>query len=503
MDESADQGAMAVIVLRREHDELLAEAGAALCDAGFSVTTVYSDRGLLHRLLETHQQMVVMDTEAVDMDVVTLVRQILRVQGDDCTLVTTATPRPWLETSQLLALGTPEVLVRPFTARDVVDAVSLRLQRVRPRQPALAGDFLTYRTHLCQLLQLMSDTMAADTYPDALKALVANLRQSFPNRAVGIFHATEADSIIYVSTPETAADVPLGRRLGAALLRRYESLCGLRVNRATLQERIEADGDTTGAGGDPVNETDLLLPFLGEGEVRGVLGLSNLTASDYSNGNLPFIDLLASRIYPVLRALSQLKHLAFRDGLTGLHNRAHVEDAIAKALQQSQRSGREFCVVLLDLDHLKQVNDRLGHRAGDLLLRDFARLLSSVARAADTVGRLGGDEFLVLLLDTSAPGLHAFLNRLFALIAAHRLQWAGQPCAISASAGAMVIGAHEAESLTAADVIGRSDVAMYAAKHRGKACWTVWSANLAAAGISQAGLPVTTSVGRHQEGRTS
>ncbi len=343
--------------------------------------------------------------------------------------------------------------------------------------------------------------MAADTYPDALKALALNLRQIFPNRAVGILHATSADSIIYVSTPEDAPDTPLGRRLAIALLKRYESLCGLHVNRATLQERIESDGATTAvAASARSTETDLLLPFLGGGEVRGVLGLSDLTEADYSDGNLPFIYLLASRICPVLTALSQLKSLAFRDGLTGLHNRAHMEDAVAKALQQGRRSGREFCVLLLDVDHLKRTNDQLGHRAGDLLLRDFARLLLAVSRATDTVGRLGGDEFLVLLPDTPAAGLQAFLNRLFALITTHRMVWASQPYAISASAGATLVEAREAATMTAADVIGRSDAALYAAKRRGKACWAVWSAGIALSDPGQAGMSAPLACERFREG---
>jgi diguanylate cyclase (GGDEF)-like protein len=482
MTEPTAPVALTVLALYREPDALLSESIAALGSAGFHVTRASSDRDFLHRLLEVRYQIIVLDTDAVDMDVATLVRQVLRIQGDHSTIVTTTHERPWLETNVLLALEAPEVLLRPFASSQLVAVAFQLVQRLRVRTPSPPEDYRTYRTHLCQLLQIMSDTMAADTYPDALRALAVNLRQIFQHRAVGIFHATPTDSIIYVSTPETAADTPLGRRLAVALLKRYESLCGLQVNRATLQERIEADAEATAAGSLPVTETDLLLPFLGGGEVRGVLGLSNLTESDYRDGNLPFVYLLASRLYPVLTALNQLKNLAFRDGLTGLHNRAHVEEAVTKALQHSRRSGRGFCVVLLDLDHLKRTNDQLGHRAGDLLLRDFAHLLLSVSRTTDTVGRLGGDEFLVLLPDTPAPGLQAFLLRLFALITTHRTLWAGQPYPISASAGATLVEAGEALVLTASDVIGRSDAAMYTAKRGGKSCWAIWSPESASGG---------------------
>src|SRR6202035_2813778 len=88
---------------------------------------------------------------------------------------------------------------------------------------------------------------------------------------------------------------------------------------------------------------------------------------------------------------------ASHDALTGLPNRLLLDDRIAQAIVHSQRHAHEFAVLVVDLDRFKLINDSLGHRAGDELLREVALRLKSAVRAVDTTARLGGDEFVVLL----------------------------------------------------------------------------------------------------------
>ncbi len=105
------------------------------------------------------------------------------------------------------------------------------------------------------------------------------------------------------------------------------------------------------------------------------------------------------------------EHLATHDTLTGLPNRALVRDLLRRAVADAERTGSRLAVLFLDLDGFKQVNDRLGHAAGDEVLRVTARRLQDAARGSDTVARLGGDEFLVVAPHVGGPDGAATLSR--------------------------------------------------------------------------------------------
>ncbi|HVF38140.1 MAG TPA: diguanylate cyclase, partial [Sphingomicrobium sp.] len=110
---------------------------------------------------------------------------------------------------------------------------------------------------------------------------------------------------------------------------------------------------------------------------------------------------------------TQAQHLAFHDSLTGLPNRSLFEDRLEHALARRER---RVAVLLLDLDRFKNVNDTLGHQAGDALIREFGLRLSSLTRDADTIARLGGDEFAILIEDAEVPQVQALAARIIAEI---------------------------------------------------------------------------------------
>ena len=101
------------------------------------------------------------------------------------------------------------------------------------------------------------------------------------------------------------------------------------------------------------------------------------------------------------RAVEQLKTMAATDPLTGLCNRRAFDQAMDRAFAEAQRHGTDLACVMIDLDGFKQLNDQMGHPAGDELLVGCARILSKMGRTSDVVGRFGGDEFVMLLPGTS------------------------------------------------------------------------------------------------------
>jgi diguanylate cyclase (GGDEF)-like protein len=148
--------------------------------------------------------------------------------------------------------------------------------------------------------------------------------------------------------------------------------------------------------------------------------------------------------------------LAVLDPLTGLFNRRSGEQRLAQEMSRSTRNGHPLTILALDLDDLKQVNDRFGHPAGDELIRTFAERLNKAIRGSDLAARLGGDEFLVLLPECKPEGVLQVLNRLSGL----QVQCKGHLVEVSFSAGWTNFKPGE----SADELVRRADDALYANK---------------------------------------
>ena len=160
------------------------------------------------------------------------------------------------------------------------------------------------------------------------------------------------------------------------------------------------------------------------------------------------------------RTEEALAHQALHDGLTGLPNRVLLQDRLAQAIRMSERDGRPFALCVIDLDRFKDVNDSLGHLAGDELLQEVAFRLRQTLRASDTVARLGGDEFALVLPDAdTGAAMHAAEKVVEALAASLLLE--GHEVAVGASCGIALYPEHGGD---ADALLRKADVAMYVAK---------------------------------------
>jgi diguanylate cyclase (GGDEF)-like protein len=164
-------------------------------------------------------------------------------------------------------------------------------------------------------------------------------------------------------------------------------------------------------------------------------------------------------------ANAQLRYLATHDALTGLPNRALLEDRISQAITLADRSGQSFALMLLDLDRFKAVNDSLGHRAGDELLKEVAQRLRTVIRGVDTVARLGGDEFVVILQSVTGREECLRVAERVLSVLAPTICIQGVELHAASSIG---IAFHPADGDSMAALLNHADVAMYCAKQRGR-----------------------------------
>ncbi len=172
---------------------------------------------------------------------------------------------------------------------------------------------------------------------------------------------------------------------------------------------------------------------------------------------------VSSDAFARLRLTDDMTHLARHDLLTNLPNRGLLLDRVEHGLQLSRRRGTRVALLFVDLDGFKPVNDRFGHAAGDAVLIDFARRLSSCVRLSDTVARLGGDEFAILLEDVRPSEVDSACERILTALSAGA-DVAGHQLSLSASIGV----AFGEDTDTSESLLRNADLAMYEAKARGK-----------------------------------
>jgi diguanylate cyclase len=163
-------------------------------------------------------------------------------------------------------------------------------------------------------------------------------------------------------------------------------------------------------------------------------------------------------------ALSRLQALATTDELTGLPNRRRMQDLLQEEVKRHKRQGRTLCLALIDLDHFKRINDQHGHQAGDMALQGFARVARQVFREVDTVGRWGGEEFLLVLPESDPQQAKAALERLRVQLAATHVLPGVSGFRLTFSAGLTRHDIHQ----TVEHTIDRADQALYAAKSAGR-----------------------------------
>lgn len=165
--------------------------------------------------------------------------------------------------------------------------------------------------------------------------------------------------------------------------------------------------------------------------------------------------------------LRKLERLSLLDDLTQLPNRRYLETELGSQLNMHDRKGVPFSILLVDIDHFKQVNDRYGHQIGDLVLKSLAKSMSGVTRSFDTIGRWGGEEFLGIFPNTEKEDLKVVAEKIPTV--ARHTQIPNNKLLVSVTTGCAVVRSSEDKT----SLIQLADEALYRGKETGRGKWII------------------------------
>jgi len=211
-----------------------------------------------------------------------------------------------------------------------------------------------------------------------------------------------------------------------------------------------------------------IVPLICQDRVVGVLNLADkMDGGNFDSADIALIELFSQLVGASIgniKLFEKIQHQATTDGLTGLVNHKTFYEILEKELWRSRRYGGQISLIMVDIDNLKQINDDYGHRVGDKVIKEISKRIKQCIRQIDTAARYGGDEFAVILLNTSLIDASVVAKRMVDAVAKTPTAWNKEQIPLSISVG---LGQYDAQ-VSPEDITSRSDQALYAAKQAGK-----------------------------------
>jgi diguanylate cyclase (GGDEF)-like protein len=321
-----------------------------------------------------------------------------------------------------------------------------------------------------RLLDLASELSAFGKLPRMASYLVDHLVEIFSARSAALLIANPETGLLSLlgSTerePETGVLIPPSDPAVEQLRKAHRPLpAGLLLARSASLAHAFAEIESRG----------MVTPLLNQGRLVGVLGVGRRNDSrTYNVEELDLLSLLAHHVAIVFEN-ARLFESATYESLTGLLRREAVLEQLDRELERAIRYRRPLAVAMADLDHFKEVNDRYGHLAGDLLLKRVARVLGSAVRSTDWIGRYGGEEFLLILPETELAGAAAVAEKIRSLVQGTSVPMEdGSPAKVTISIGIATLDdvAQQVQAkVVSRDLIAAADRSLYVAKGAGRNC---------------------------------
>jgi len=350
---------------------------------------------------------------------------------------------------------------------------------------------LQLREHEIQLLKETADAITGQLHLEILLQMVAERARDLIQAETVLIPVLDRDCEEYTYTAGAGRDAR--EVVGESLPIEY-GVCGWvwRHRKPWWHGVLEELDDEERDRWEREAGTVIMVPLIGKAHLLGgISGLNKIGGGSFDKRDLDLLSMFASQVavaidnatafeelndakrraeafqeelrqvnQELLKTNKDLEHMALYDSLTGLPNRYLVQDRLERGLCSAERDGGCLTILMVDLNHFKEVNDTLGHHVGDVLLKEVGVRFRQQLREVDTVGRLGGDEFAIILPHTDAEGAASVAGHLHHALETP-LELEGGSFRVAASIGAAIYPQHGRDWPT---LFRRGDIAMYTAK---------------------------------------
>ncbi|HWO89263.1 MAG TPA: diguanylate cyclase [Gemmatimonadales bacterium] len=477
-------GAGAKVLVADDDAALVSTLTWILKEHGYQVVAVPNGEGLLERLQEERPDLVLLDIMMPRVDGLQLLQRIRAEPGwKDLPVLMVSSMPPEDGTVKSLEIGASDFVAKPFRMKELLARVEAHLKRGRELRAMKASlmavtEDLKQSSSIVDILHEVTDSLKPDEIYHILSRRVA--------RALGISKC----SIVLAQPGDTHGTVvaafenPMLRNLRVDLARYPEIIKALETGRTVIVEDVLADPlfEQVRAGWERdrveiATRSAIALPFrmkevqTGVLYLRSVEGEKALTAEDAEFADQVIraaISALekAHDFATVVSDRERLEQLASTDALTGCLNRRALIDTLERELDRARRYSLVLTILMVDLDHFKQINDTMGHLVGDTVLRQLGDLLLREVRSVDAVARYGGEEFVVVLPETAVHGAMVFAERMRQRISQYPFGDAGTPVRVTVSIG--LASYPDPKVTTPETFLAAADTALYRAKADGR-----------------------------------
>jgi diguanylate cyclase (GGDEF)-like protein len=212
--------------------------------------------------------------------------------------------------------------------------------------------------------------------------------------------------------------------------------------------------------------SEMCVPLIFFGEKLGVLMLESASPNNFTQEDVPPLESVADICAGAIQNahyFEKAQQLAYIDGLTGIYNRRYFEMQIATEIERASRYDGRLAIIMIDIDHFKRLNDEFGHLLGDEVLRQVSEVFGQQLRKVDVVCRYGGEEFCILVPQTSGGNAMEVAEKLRRMVETYRFP--GVPVKVSISAGVAEFPTH---GRSRDELVAAADAALYASKEAGR-----------------------------------